>query len=219
MKAMEEGQRISIRGDKSLFGVPYFATSLPIINDEHEVIGGVVVVETIDRQESLRRMATELTETIHTLASSSEEISAQAQEISRVSWDVVKVVDESVTHVRQTSQVLDIVKSIANQTNLLGLNAAIEAARVGDQGRGFAVVAQEIRKLAESVNGSVKQIDQIIKSVQTGSEYTKNQLDWIVQAISQITEAVAQSACSLQQTNEMAENLHEMAERMHKEDF
>lgn len=215
-QAMAENRRIFKRVDKSIAKTTnsFFSSSMPIANREGEIIGAVTAVETVDKQEAVRSMAEELTKAIGVLASNTQEVSAQTEEISGVSQELVDKAADSVVRVNETNQVLDLVKKVAGQTNLLGLNAAIEAARVGEQGRGFSVVAQEIRKLAENTSDSVKKIASIIDSVQSDSEYNKRQLEYIGQALAQIASAVTDTANTVQKTNELAARLNELAEDM-----
>lgn len=97
-------------------------------------------------------------ETIDTITHSSGQINDTAEVINKLDEDA-----------RNVGTVLDVIKSIAEQTNLLALNAAIEAARAGEQGRGFAVVADEVRTLAAKTQQSTEEIQDIIANVQTGA--------------------------------------------------
>ncbi|HBI73254.1 MAG TPA: chemotaxis protein [Lachnospiraceae bacterium] len=215
-RAIIEKRRVVSRTDKAVAGtgVSLHVMACPIYGDNDEVIGAVGAVETIERQEAVRDMATELAQAISILAANTQEVSAQSQEISSISQNLVEKLTESLLRVRETNQVLDMVRQIANQTNLLGLNAAIEAARVGEQGRGFGVVAQEIRKLSEETTESIKKIEQIIKAIQADSEYNQRQLEYVVQAIAGIANAVNDTANTVQQTGAMADRLNGMAEEM-----
>lgn len=215
-KAVHEGRRVVVKVDKTLYGVAYIATAIPLYNDSHEIVGAACVLESTDRQDELKDMAAKLTDSISILASTTEEISAQTQEISAVSKTVTKLVQESEARMGETNQIIDLNKEVATQTNLLGLNAAIEAARVGEQGRGFAVVADEIRKMAVNSAESIKKISTIINNIQGDSKNTRARILQIDDVISQVAEAIASVAGTVQDINVMTRRLDQMAEKLVK---
>lgn len=95
-----------------------------------------------------------------------EQVIDSIMDVSQSSVEVSKTIGELEVSSNQIGSILELISGISNQTNLLALNAAIEAARAGEYGSGFAVVAEEIRKLAEQSNSSVKDISVLIKGIQ-----------------------------------------------------
>jgi methyl-accepting chemotaxis protein len=206
-KAIQQRQRVVVEVSSDVYGIPYIAISLPVINAQGEVIGAVAVHESMERQNMLATAAKQLSNSATHMSSSIQSILAQAEELAasgRVLKDMSIAANKEVS---DTDSVVGFIKNVASQTNLLGLNAAIEAARVGEMGRGFGVVAEEVRKLATNSASSATQITTILNNI-------KKSIEKIGVEINQIDAVTEHQANTIQDLTAHSQMLMAMSEQL-----
>lgn len=149
---------------KEVYGKSFKSYAIPI-EDNGEVIGVFTAGKSLTKKLRVSNIATDLSASIGEISSAINNISCGVQELATMNEVLLKQSKRSNEVAENTKSIVEFIQGIAKQTNLLGLNAAIEAARAGDQGRGFGIVAQEIRKLSNSSNESINEIDKVIQEI------------------------------------------------------
>ncbi|EMD98505.1 MULTISPECIES: PAS domain-containing methyl-accepting chemotaxis protein [Stutzerimonas stutzeri subgroup] len=166
-------------------------------------------------------------------ASGRQVVSLTGSSITRLADDIQQaagVIHQLESHSQEISRVLDVIRGIAEQTNLLALNAAIEAARAGEQGRGFAVVADEVRQLASRTSSATTDIQSMIGSLQAGARQAvdvmqrsreqaqhsvghagdaEHSLHGINRQVSEISEMSSQIAAAVEQQSSVSEEINQ----------
>lgn len=139
-------------------------------------------------------------QTVISIQSFANQISAVAEAIHQLDKDSENI-----------GSIVDVIKSIADQTNLLALNAAIEAARAGEQGRGFAVVADEVRTLAGRTQESTQEITQMVERLQSGAQQSVNLMNSSSEQIQTVIDQAQLAGSSLVNISSSVNEINEMS--------
>lgn len=168
--AMAEAMRLNAPAaknmDASLYGIPVRIYGYPIVDEHRKVIGSVGIAKNIETWTGLNQSAEELLESSNDVGRIINQFLEIASQLNKDSEMLQNKADLINHKFKKTNQILDSIKAISSQTRLIGLNAAIEAARIGEVGRGFGVVANEIRKLSGNSNDASKEIETTLNELQ-----------------------------------------------------
>lgn len=169
--------------DDSRFGVPISVAGYPLFEDgeNKEIVATLGIVIPKATAATLKEMSVNMENGLTNISSAIQELAASATEIHTNEQSLNASVNDITSISNEINEVSLFIKEIADETKMLGLNAAIEAARAGDAGRGFGVVAEEIRKLSDQSKSTVPKInkltDEIKEKVEEASMKSKSSLD------------------------------------------
>jgi methyl-accepting chemotaxis protein len=172
------------------------------------------VAELLTTSQSTADLAQQVREDAHGGGDAVQRTLEGINETHELTVSTARTIDELQRSVGEISRILNVIEDVANQTNLLSLNAAIIAAQAGEQGAGFTVVADEIRQLAERTRGSTKEIATIIKAVQGGSRAAVAKMHEGVTRVTGNVNLAQAAAASLTKIVASASRSYDMAMRI-----
>ncbi|MGZ9584256.1 methyl-accepting chemotaxis protein [Paenibacillus marinisediminis] len=211
--AIRNNKEISGIVPKELFGVPFASRVIPIQNQQGEVIGGVGVGTSLEKANELYHVAEDLSSIVEQTAVSFSSITNSVVELASRLEEVSNYMNDVSSGAQEIGKISSVVKEVSDQSNLLGLNAAIEAARAGDAGRGFGVVADEIRKLATYSKNNAIQIDDITKNMQIAIRNLQQAFQGIHDYTNNQVASIQELSATVQHINRNTQQLSEMAEK------
>ena len=215
-RCMSQNKRIveEVTREKSAYGKAYVANAFPILDDIQNVVGCIVTTETNDVQEFFRDKSSILRESSNEVAQAIQNLAMQAENLAVSGKNLDSLSQETQKKVQETDKIITFINDIAKKTNLLGLNASIEASRVGEIGRGFGVVAEEIRKLANNSSESVKHIETVLKIMITAMNQIKEQSSSIDRATQEQVAITEEISASMEEIAAMANEIQDFTENI-----
>lgn len=227
--------RFAEKTEKMICSIARSSGYLRVLSGQFASLAEQTTIGTHKQQEQTAQVATAMTEMSSTVrevaqnTTQTAEGAMQADQQARAGREVVRDVSQSIdtlaekvgqavntvsrveTDSERIGSVLDVIRGIADQTNLLALNAAIEAARAGEQGRGFAVVADEVRTLAKRTQDSTEEIQEMIESLQSGVRETVTVMETSQQEAKTSVEQAGRAYEALEEINRVIDTIAQMS--------
>ena len=215
-KTIKAKKICAVEADASKYGIPVHVVTFPLFNEDNEnevdAIFGIVMPKKI--ASDLRDMSENLSSSLSGISAAIEQITASASQIHEneriLNQDIKGILSLS----DEINKITVFIKEIADETKMLGLNAAIEAARAGDAGRGFGVVAGEIRKLSKQSKSTVPKIIALTENIKLGVNNVIEKSNSSLFASQEEAAATEEISASIQEITSMSEELNNIAKQL-----
>jgi hypothetical protein len=210
---MDSRQPMAVELGAEVYGQPLRAACFPIFDDDtDEPIGTLGMVITRHNAQAMKEMAASFMSGLTEISAAIQQTASSAASINTSEQQLNQHIEEIQHSAREIFSILESIKSIADQTKMLGLNAAIEAARAGDAGKGFGVVAEEIRKLSESSKQTAQGIGNFTRIIEEKIRIASESSRTTVQASEEQAAASQEISASVEELLAIANKLNDLAE-------
>lgn len=207
---------VNIVVPKEVFGIAIETIGIPVFVDGN-VEGTIVITmstDKVEKREKMSNLANTLSTALTQMSSNAVEMSTTFQQINEANSSIESFIKETKDNSKKTDEVLSFIQGIAKQTNLLGLNAAIESARAGEYGKGFGVVSAEIRKLSNSTKDSINEINETLNNIQNSINEIYEKFQSSSTLLENQTAGLEEITATIEELTSTAAILNEFASKM-----
>jgi copper chaperone CopZ len=213
-QAITTGKTIVKEVPREVYGIQFRSYAIPINDADGNVVGAILAGKSLARSKEVLELSSSVSSSLEQISIEVNTITNNVQDLLVKNSNVIFMLNEANENAKGTNEILSFVKSIASQTNILGMNAAIEAGRAGESGRGFKVVANEIRKLSTSTMNSLKQINEVLENINGNIENISIDVIESNGVFEDQAASLQEISSSLQQLNETAKILEKLSKKL-----
>ena len=207
------GRQSDIYLDASVYGMPINAYAFPI-TENGRVIGALGFGKPLDKERQLEEYINTVREIVGLLQQKTHTIAAHSEELAATSIEIRTQSEKALEDSKKTNEVTNFIKSISRQTNLLGLNASIEAARAGQYGAGFNIVAQEVRKLSQQTDESTQKIESSLDNVNKSLTVLLENMNEISTSSNEEAKLAQDMSTTIEMLDEVSKKLNDFMKEM-----
>jgi hypothetical protein len=202
--------------DASRYGIPLSVSSYPLFDEDNqdEIVATLGVVTPKQTAAQLRIISENVESGLTGISAAIEQLAASATQIHSNEQNLYNNIKEVTNLSEEINEVSVFIKEIADETKMLGLNAAIEAARAGDAGRGFGVVAEEIRKLSDQSKSTVPKINKLTNDIKNKVDEASDKSKSSLHSSQEQAAATEEITASIEEIAAMTEELNKIAKAL-----
>ncbi|WP_172196141.1 methyl-accepting chemotaxis protein [Saccharibacillus qingshengii] len=212
MQAIREDQALRAEVPAEFYGFAFTGTATPVKDTSGRVIGGIAVQ--VRRHSELVEIADRIAESLSGATERISHLAAGSNHLADVSGELLGLSREAEENAHGADDVVRMIKEVADQTHMLGINAAIEAAHAGEKGAGFGIVASEIRKLSGQTVTSTNSIRDTLGTFKKLTAQMSGSVERIAGTGQDQAQSTEQLSAMIEEIREMALKLNEFAKQL-----
>lgn len=213
-EAINSGEVIIRTVPKEVYGVPFKSYAIPVKGKDGSIEGVVLVGKSLAKKNKVLELSQHLSVSAQQISDAIGLLTKSVNNLANMNMDIANNVKQTNETTKDTDSIIQFVEGVSSQTNLLGLNAAIESARAGEYGRGFNVVAKEIRKLSLSTTESIKKIDSVLKNISSSIKNITENITNSNELLQEQASAFQEIAASIEELNSAVQTMESLAEKI-----